>query len=255
MQKTPFVAALKCFAVAALLLGLSQPAFSHLTLNQPNGGETFTVGSTATIEWEIDISHNTQNWDLWYRNSPTGPWISIVFDLPAGATTVGSIHTYNWVVPADISSQVRVRARMDNTGTDYFDISDADLAIVGEPTWADLGGGTVGINGQPTLVVTGSLAAGSNLTIDLTQAPNDALMLFRISLTSTPANVVGGTLYALPFDLQLLLVADATGAFNLVAPVAAGAPSGQDIWIQFIVQDLSTLYNITLSNARTSTTP
>jgi hypothetical protein len=121
--------------------------------------------------------------------------------------------------------------------------------------WADLGGGTTGFNGVPTLLASGPLTAGSDLTIDLAQAPTNALMLFRASLSSTPVNAVGGTLHANPFDLQLPLFADASGEFSLTSAVAAGAPSGQDIYFQFIVQDGSSIFGITLSNAVTAATP
>lgn len=59
-----------------------------------------------------------------------GPWIPIATDLPPGSTNVGSIHEYTWTVPDDLSSKVRVRVRMDNSGTDYYDVSDSNLAIV-----------------------------------------------------------------------------------------------------------------------------
>lgn len=54
-------------------------------------------------------------------------------DLPAGSQSVGSIHTYDWTVPDDLSNQVRVGARMDNSGMDYEDISNADLTIATVP--------------------------------------------------------------------------------------------------------------------------
>jgi hypothetical protein len=121
--------------------------------------------------------------------------------------------------------------------------------------WSDLGGGTTGIAGQPTLTAASTLLAGCDLTIDLEQAPPVGLTLFRASLNSTPVNVVGGTLHTVPFDLQLALVTDATGAIHLAAPVAPGAPSGLDVYFQFIVHDVSTLHGITLSNAVTARTP
>jgi len=49
-----------------------------------------------------------------------------------GDTAAGSLHSFTWTVPDDPSTTVRVRVRQDNTGTDYFDVSDADLAIEGQ---------------------------------------------------------------------------------------------------------------------------
>jgi hypothetical protein len=134
------------------------------------------------------------------------------------------------------------------------DMGALEFSAVVDP-WSDLGGGSVGSSGQPTLVVSGPLTAGSDLVLELSQAPANALMLFRVSLASTPLDVVGGTLHAHPFALQLLLSADAAGGFGLTSPVAPGVPAGQGIWFQFIVQDLSVSHQITLSNAMTAVTP
>jgi hypothetical protein len=161
--------------------------------------------------------------------------------------------SFRWSLPVTNANQGGPSLGSDGTlvmagvGSNVFALRNA--------LWDDLGGGTPGINGQPILDVSGPLTAGSDLTIALTQAPANALMLFRASFSSTPVNVVGGTLYATPFDLQLLLPADAGGGFSLTAAVAPGAPSGVDLFFQFIVQDLSIPHQITLSNARTATTP
>ena len=105
-------------------------ANAHVNLQAPNGGEEMAIGSTFQIRWTILISHTLQNWDLWYSTtSSTGPWTTIVMNLPAGSGAVGSIHTYNWTVPDDPSEQAWVRVRMDNNGTDYYDVSNAPFAI------------------------------------------------------------------------------------------------------------------------------
>jgi hypothetical protein len=54
-------------------------------------------------------------------------------DLPRGSGEVGSVHTYDWTVFDDVSDQAWVRVRMDNSGTDYFDVSNAPFAIVTPP--------------------------------------------------------------------------------------------------------------------------
>ncbi len=115
--------------VGALCLASVQ-ARGHVILDAPNGGEVLEAGSVFTIEWHIHIVHNQLNWDLWYSTTgAAGPWVSIAQDLPPGSTAEGSVHTYDWTVPDDPSSQVRIRVRMDNSGTDYEDISNGDLTI------------------------------------------------------------------------------------------------------------------------------
>jgi hypothetical protein len=111
-------------------MGLANPAPGHVILDAPNGGEVLQVGSVFTVTWHIQIAHSLQNWDLWYSTTGSGgPWITIVMDLPPGDPSAGSVHTYDWTVPNTPSEQVRVRVRMDNAGTDYYDISNANLTI------------------------------------------------------------------------------------------------------------------------------
>ena len=113
---------------------LSSPASAHVTLDAPNGGEELEVGSSYTIEWHILIAHDLLNWDLWYSiTGPNGPWIDIAMNLSPGNGAVGSVHTYEWVIPDAVSDQVRVRVRMDNYfDSDYYDISNGDLSIIPE---------------------------------------------------------------------------------------------------------------------------
>ena len=119
-------------AVAALVM--ANPARAHIQLDLPNGGEELEVGSIYTIQWHILIQHNQQNWDIWYSTTgSTGPWIVIAENLPPGSFAVGSVHTYDWTVPDDPDDSVWVRVRMDNSATDYFDVSNAPFSIVPPP--------------------------------------------------------------------------------------------------------------------------
>jgi|GEM_PF-1318902 hypothetical protein len=119
-----------CAPALLALLALVSAAEAHVTLDAPNGGETLNAGQVVTVQWHVQIAHGQLNWDLWYSTSgPAGPWIPIAMDLAPGSTTVNSMHQYDWTVPNAPSSQVRVRVRMDNAGTDYLDISNANLTI------------------------------------------------------------------------------------------------------------------------------
>lgn len=115
-------------ACVALFLALSAgPAFAHVALDAPIGGEIFEAGSVFTVEWHDVISHGPANYDLSYSTTgPDGPWVSIVDNL----TPESDSYVYDWTVPDAPSDLVRVRVIQDNDGTDYSDISEADLAIV-----------------------------------------------------------------------------------------------------------------------------
>ena len=124
--------------VAGILLAVAGPAYGHVRLIVPNGGEELEVGTVFTIEWTILIQHNQLNWDLWYSTtSSTGPWTQIVMNLPPGSFNVGSVHTYDWTIPDDPDDSVWVRVRMDNAGTDYYDVSNGGFRIQ-EPLLGDL---------------------------------------------------------------------------------------------------------------------
>ena len=123
------------------LLVAAGPVAGHPRVLWPNGGEVLEAGSTVTITWRIDIQHSTLNWDLWYSaTGPRGPWIVIEMDLPPGSTAVGSVHEYEWAVPAVITDQGRIRVRQDNVGTNYLDISDGNFSIVEPTCYADCDG-------------------------------------------------------------------------------------------------------------------
>jgi hypothetical protein len=114
--------------------------------------------------------------------------------------------------------------------------------------------GTLGLNDRPTLTGLGSLQGNTPMGLDLGNAPAGAIMLARIAFFPTPANVLGGTLYAHPFVFQVILFADGNGEFAFTGNWDP-APSGVDIWFQFLVQDSSNLYGVTLSNCIKGTTP
>lgn len=116
-----------------LVLAATGIAQGHVILDSPNGGEELAAGTKFTIIWHVQISHlSMTDWDLRYSiTGDSGPWAVIALDLPAGDKTAGSVHTYEWTVPAVTTSQARVKVVMD--GTPYNDISDADFSIVPEP--------------------------------------------------------------------------------------------------------------------------
>jgi len=114
-----------------VLVLLASPVLAHVQLDDPNGGEVLTAGDQIEVRWHVLIQHNLDNWDLWYStDGDGGPWIPIATDLPAGDGTPGAMQSHLWTVPDEDSGQVRVRVRQDNLGTDYLDISDADLTIL-----------------------------------------------------------------------------------------------------------------------------
>jgi len=124
-------------------------ASAHVSLDAPNGGEHFSAGEIVTIQWHIYIAHTLQNWDLWYAvddsvdytpcaDQPGFTWNLIEMDYPMTCTNAGGgcgtpggcTMQYQWTVPDGINSNhVKIRVRMDNSGTDYYDVSDAPFTV------------------------------------------------------------------------------------------------------------------------------
>ena len=232
--------------------GTSWSQEAKLTANDPSDLDLFGFAvafeeQTAVIgSWlDDDLGINSGSAYVFVRNGTS--W---ALERKIIASNGSLLDQFGIMVAVSAGSAVIGAHQNDQSG------NNSGLAYVFDVSyWSDLGGGTTGINGQPSLLVYGPLSAGSEISIELTQAPSGALMLFRASLASSPVFAVGGTLYPQPFDLQTLLVADAGGSFSLTAPVAPGLPVGQEFFFQFIVQDLSVAHTITLSNARMSTSP
>ncbi len=121
--------------------------------------------------------------------------------------------------------------------------------------WVDLGGGSPGAAGTPTLTGSGLLVGGAPAALTLASAPPGALMLAWVSFSSTPFAALGGTVHAFPFSSQLFFTADGSGAFVGATTWPTGLPSDTQVWFQFLVQDGSVPDGITLSNALLATTP
>ena len=114
------------------LVVAASPAWAHVDLNSPNGGEGLVGGSNFTIQWMPAVAmHDTLNFDLWYSSvASSGPWTVIASDLPAGDLSVGSLHTFAWTVPNITDPNVWVRVRQENNvDDDYEDFSSGSFSI------------------------------------------------------------------------------------------------------------------------------
>ena len=158
------------------------------------------------------------------------------------------------VADLDLDGDVDVLYQGGENPSLQSDLAWIENLVVSAP-WTHLGGASVGVAGPPGLRPDGPLTPGSSLTLSLERAPPGALMLAWLSFTSTPLEVLGGTLHANPFDAQLLAVSDAEGEWSQALTWPTGIPGGTDFWLQVLVQDPSVPGQITLSNGLRATPP
>ena len=257
-MQTPFKTLIRSrFAALATLALLAAPSAAHVGVLAPNGGEVFVVGDQVTIQWTVLISHNTQDWDIFYSTTGAAPWSKFHMNIPpVGSTAVGTIHDYTaTITPELVGSTTRFRVRMDNvTGTDYYDKSDADFTVLSGP-WENLGFGLAGTNGVATLVGTGDLTAGSNNSVDLANAaPNSTAFVF-LGTSAGNAPFKGGTLVPIPILLTLPVPTDAEGAVSLPFVWPAGVPSGAQLFIHAWFADTAGPSGAAASDALQATAP
>ena len=90
-----------------------------VSLNTPNGGESWAVGSSQTIAW---TSENIQDIKLEFTTNNGNDWLSVVASVSA---TSGS---YNWLIPDLPSVQCKIRIS-DVTNSNIYDLSDNIFTI------------------------------------------------------------------------------------------------------------------------------
>jgi hypothetical protein len=133
-----------------------------------------------------------------------------------------------------------------------------DFTMVKGPfgTWDNIGGGAPGLVGIPQLVAGGAQVAGSQLSLELTNAVPSSLAILFFSGTSVPTPFIGGSLHAFPWINQIFLFTDLAGRVGGSGSWPVGVLPGQQFWFQMGIADFSVLpYGASLSNAVRSTAP
>jgi len=196
---------------------------------------------------DVDVLSASSKDDLvgWYENLDGAGSFGPVQVISMGANEA------QWVETADLDGDgdqdVLSGAASEVRWYDYQDLL-AD--------WTDLGGGTFGLFGPPTLrVLSEPLAAGATVDMQLVKARGNRRMLAMFSTASTPVPVVGGTFFANPVALALSFGSNESGMWSWSTVVPPGVPPGTDLYMQFVIDDDIFSVPFTMSNAVTATTP
>jgi len=140
-----------------------------VTVDEPNGRETFRTGETAIIEWTAtDTVTGVDSVDIAYSTDDGASWKSIATDLPNSGS-------YDWTVPAADSTDVLVRVTAtDGVSNSRNDASDSTFTVIRTGirslSVSDLISGEAGQNQTISFTVVGDVAAGENVTVDLSDA-------------------------------------------------------------------------------------
>ena len=121
--------------------------------------------------------------------------------------------------------------------------------IAVRPTWQQLGPGTAGSTGVPSLTGIGTLAAGGSGELQLQSAPPSAPGLLLASVAPSALPFKGGTLYAVPVAAALPFVTDQAGSLTLAWQDGPGAPAGSQLVLQAALVDPGAVGGVALSGA------
>jgi hypothetical protein len=214
------------------------------TLTREDGGafDAVSVLVDDTSYWPPDFSFSTFDWILTSDRGGVAwgsPGDTLVLDGPKWkAVRSVSLFLSAYLVSGDFAQVV------------------LDDFVVAPPTlWTDVGGGTSGASGPPTLAGDGPLVANTPASVHLTDAPPDTLAVLWLGFSSSPTSAFGGTVFPSPVDVALLVTTDAGGEVHLEGRWPAGIAPVTDVWFQMVIQDGSAAYGVTLSNGLRATTP
>ncbi len=112
-----------------------------------------------------------------------------------------------------------------------------------------MGSALAGVSGDPKLAGVGTMKAGTQQVITLSNAAPNALAIIFAAATSVPTPFKGGVILpntAIPPNYGMT---DATGGIQFRFVLAGSFPSGGQAWLQWGIQDAAAIHGVSLSNA------
>ena len=231
---------LPCGSIYLGVSGLGQ------TLSFGGGKSTASVNQSGTFlgDWS-----GGGNWGPTLFSGGAGS-----FSMENSLTGLGGADPW-WNTPLGV---VRIDDSVSSLTVNFSQIRGDGIGLniaYARPTWCDIGCALAGVSGDPLLVGTGSLAAGSLNAVDLSNAAPNAIAGLFVALASSSIPFKGGFLKPFPFFDPVLLATSPTGTIHIPFLMPTGVPSGTSLWVQFAIQDGAAVKGVSLSNALEGTTP
>jgi hypothetical protein len=140
-------------------------------------------------------------------------------------------------------------------GPDVFRSGAADVFDLDTAPWGDAGCALGGVAGDPLLMGSGPLEAGSANVVDLVDAAPQALAGLFVGSHGTPQPFLGGVLKPTPLSEPALVITSPAGTVTTPFVMPAGFPKGTELWAQWAILDPAAVQGVALSNALRAVTP
>ncbi|RKY30980.1 MAG: hypothetical protein DRP68_05550, partial [Candidatus Omnitrophota bacterium] len=214
-----------------------------IVITEPNGGETYTVGSSQVIKWQkygtlgdVNIKYSTDGGTTFPNTI---------------ATVLASDLNYTWSpIPDDITDTARIKIELVDDPAGVFDTSDADFYIKGSLSLTAPNGGEIFYVGDSTDISWTYTGTIGNVELRYSTDggatfPDTKVIVSGIAPDSSPYS------WTIPDDIsssvrvKVLLVSDPTvndisdGDFSIKGNLVLTAPNGGEEW------EVETYQNIT----------
>ena len=201
-----------------------------LTLNAPNGGETWIIGSMQTIRWSRSYTSGSVSVQL-NRTYPTGTWEVL--------TSSSSLDSLAWIVSGNVTSSARMRIflvsneNVADTSASNFNIVRTSLALQSP------NGGETWIMDQPQMIRWIRNEASGGVTVQINRSyPGSSWEVIHSNVTSDSVSYTPSGAGSTTTRLRLFLnsnpsVGDTSNSnFTLAKPqITLTSPNGGESWM------------------------
>jgi len=190
-------------------------------------------GFLSGSAYVYDVATGQQESKLTSTDATAGELFGHSLALSGERAVIGSVAGFGGVI---------------NSGTAHaFELSDA--------IWDNLGNGSIGVDGIPSLLGIGDLSPRSDLCLALGRAEPVSPTVLILGLSSLFAPAKGGIVVPNPDVIIGGFATDANGQLVFPATFPSGVPSGIPLYMQFWVEDSFGFFPLAASNGITKTTP